>query len=47
MNAENSGVDDSSKSEIVKNFCAIAPNINRSILSKTLVVEPVYLCDLP
>ena len=47
MNTEYLIVDYGSKSKVVKNVCAVSPNVDRSIFSEALVVEAINLSDLP
>ncbi len=46
MDTENAPVNDGWQAEVVKDFCAIAPHCDAAIFSKTLIVEPIDLCDL-
>ena len=47
MYAKDGLVDDSGKRKEIHYLCAVAPHVNRPILAKALVVEAVYLRDLP
>ena len=46
MNAENFVIDNCSEGKVVEDFCAVAPNVDRAVLSETFVVESVHLSDL-
>ena len=46
MNTEDLIVDHSCQRQVVENFCAIAPNIYRAVLSEAFIIETVNLCDL-
>ncbi len=47
MNTKDFIVDDCSKRQIVKDFSAVAPYVNRAIFSEAFIIESVDLCDLP
>lgn len=47
MDAEDLIIDDGSQWEVIKDLCAIFPDIEASILPQALVVEAIDLCDLP
>jgi len=44
---KDSALDESGDGKVVKNFSAVAPNVDRAILAQTLVVKPVHLRNLP
>ena len=46
MNTEDLIVDHSCQRQVVENFCAVAPDIYRAILSEAFIIETVNLCDL-
>ena len=46
MNTEYFVLNECRKREKIENFCAVAPDINRTVLSKAFIVEAVHLCDL-
>jgi hypothetical protein len=46
MNAENLIIDDSREGQIIKDLCAVAPYVDRTILSQALIVEAIDLGDL-
>ena len=46
MHTKNLTIYAGSERKDIKNFSAIAPNDYISILLDTLLVEPIYLCDL-
>ena len=47
MHAKDLLVDDGRQGQKVHNFSAIAPYIDRAVLAKALIIEPIDLCDLP
>jgi len=46
MHTEDLIINYCSKSEIVKNVCAVSPDVYRAILSEALIVETIHLSDL-
>ena len=46
MNAEDLAVNDSSQSKQIEDLSAVAPYIDRAILTKAFIVEAVHLSDL-
>lgn len=46
MNAEDLVVNDCCKGQVIEDLSAISPHIDRTIFSKTFVVETVHLGDL-
>ena len=46
VNTEYFIVDDCCKGKVVEDVSAVSPDIHGTIFSKTLVIEPVNLCDL-
>ena len=46
MDAENFVIDNSSEGQVVKHFCAVAPDVDGAVLAEALVVEAVDLSDL-
>ena len=46
MDAKNTVLDDSRKTEVVENFCAVSPDVYRAILSKALIIETIHLSNL-
>lgn len=46
MNAQDAVIDERREAEVVENVCAVAPHVDRAVLSKALVVKPVHLRDL-
>jgi len=46
MNAEDAVIDDSRQRQVIEDISAVAPNIERAILSQAFIVKPVNLCDL-
>lgn len=46
MNAEDAVIDDSRQRQVIEDISAVAPDIQRAILSQAFIVKPVDLCDL-
>ena len=46
MYTEDLIVNHSCQGQVVENFCAVAPDIYRAILSEAFIIETVNLCDL-
>ena len=46
MDAENFVVDDGGKGQVVEDFGAVAPDVDRAVFAEALVVESVDLSDL-
>eukprot|EP00345_Euplotes_harpa_P009278 CAMPEP_0168340200 /NCGR_PEP_ID=MMETSP0213-20121227/13919_1 /TAXON_ID=151035 /ORGANISM="Euplotes harpa, Strain FSP1.4" /LENGTH=54 /DNA_ID=CAMNT_0008346385 /DNA_START=467 /DNA_END=631 /DNA_ORIENTATION=- len=47
MNAEDLFVNDRGKRQVVENVGAVSPDVNRAVFSESLVVESIYLGNLP
>jgi hypothetical protein len=47
MDAKYAAIYDGTQREIIEDFTAPAPHVAAAVLALTLVVEPVYLRDLP
>lgn len=47
MYTENSLIDDRSQGQEVKYLGAISPHINGTIFSQALIIEAIYLSNLP
>jgi hypothetical protein len=46
MHAKDFVVNDGRQTKIVEDLCAILPHVDTAIFLQTLVVKPIYLCDL-
>jgi len=46
MDTEDLVIYQRSKCEVVKDFCAVTPDVDRAVFPKALVIEPIYLSDL-
>ena len=46
MDTENFVVNNGCEGEVIEDLCAVAPDINTSILTEALIVETIYLRDL-
>ena len=46
MHTENFVFDNCSQAQVIKDFCAISPNIKRAIFSETFIIEPINLSNL-
>ena len=46
MDTEDLVIDDRCQGQVVKNSCAVPPNVDGSVLSETLVVESIDLGNL-
>lgn len=47
MHAEYRVVDNGRQGQIIKDICAVPPDIQRAVFPQTLIIEAVNLCDLP
>ena len=46
MHTEDAIVNDRSQRKVVKDVCAVSPDVHTAILPQTLVIETINLCDL-
>lgn len=47
MDAQDFVINDGSECQVVKNLCAVAPNVYAAVFLKALIVKSVDLCNLP